>query len=93
MKCVVVAPSVSGPKFLQSDWKAAAELAKRYRFVLSGGLSPENVAPAIDQIRPWGVDVSSGVETEGVKDINKIQAFARAVSEADARLGSTTVRC
>ncbi|MCH8089792.1 MAG: phosphoribosylanthranilate isomerase [Chloroflexi bacterium] len=75
------------------DWKVAADLAKKYRFVLSGGLSPENVAPAIGQIRPWGVDVSSGVETEGAKDIGKIQAFARAVAEADARLGSTTFRC
>ena len=74
------------------DWKVAAELAERYRFVLSGGLSPENVAPAIGQIRPWGVDVSSGVETEGAKDIYKIKAFARAVAEADAKLGYKTER-
>ena len=65
------------------DWAVAAELAEKFDFVLSGGLSPDNVAKAIKQVRPWAVDVSSGVETDGVKDPEKIKAFARAVARAD----------
>ena len=65
------------------DWAVAAELAEKFDFVLSGGLNPDNVAKAIEQVRPWAVDVSSGVETDGVKDPEKISAFARAVVNAD----------
>ena len=60
------------------DWDVAAEVARRTPFLLAGGLSPENVASAIAQIEPWGVDVSSGVETNGRKDIEKVRAFIRA---------------
>ena len=65
------------------DWSIAAELARKYDFVLSGGLRPNNVADAIGQVRPWAVDVSSGVETKGRKDRKKILDFAQAVTEAD----------
>ncbi len=65
------------------DWSIAAAVAGRYPIILAGGLKPENVAQAIATVRPWGVDVSSGVETNGVKDIAKIQAFASAVKLAD----------
>ena len=68
------------------DWAVAAELAEKFDFVLSGGLNPDNVARAIEQVRPWAVDVSSGVETDGVKDPEKISAFARAVVRADKAL-------
>ena len=66
------------------DWTIAAEVAKRHDFLLAGGLRPENVGEAIVTARPWGVDVSSGVETEGVKDSAKIVAFAEQVRRAGA---------
>lgn len=65
------------------DWEVAAAVARRVPIILAGGLTPENVAAAIAQVGPWAVDVSSGVETNGSKDIEKIRAFIRAVKEAD----------
>ena len=64
------------------DWRIARQLAKRHDVLLAGGLHPENVAQAIATVRPWGVDVSSGVETGGTKDPKKIAAFAERVRQA-----------
>jgi phosphoribosylanthranilate isomerase len=69
-----------GGSGVTADWNGAAELAKKYPLLLAGGLTPENVAEAIKQVKPWGVDVASGVEYEpGKKDAKKMKAFIRAV--------------
>ena len=57
------------------DWAKAREVSDARSIMLAGGLSPENVGEAIEVVRPWAVDVSSGVETDGVKDHAKIRAF------------------
>ena len=66
------------------DWSIAAAVACRFPIVLAGGLTPENVGEAVRRVRPWAVDVSSGVETDGVKDVEKICGFMAAVREASA---------
>ncbi len=68
----------------RANWQRAAELAPARQLVLAGGLTPENVGEAIATVRPWGVDVSSGVESKrGVKDVGLITAFIDAVREAE----------
>jgi phosphoribosylanthranilate isomerase len=66
-----------------SDWAGAADLARRTQLILAGGLHPGNVAQAIAQVRPFGVDVSSGVESApGVKDARRMAEFVTAVRTA-----------
>jgi phosphoribosylanthranilate isomerase len=75
-------PGAYGGTGVLADWARAAELARRAPLLLAGGLTPENVAAAIAAVRPAGVDVSSGVETDGVKDSAKIEAFLEAARAA-----------
>jgi phosphoribosylanthranilate isomerase len=70
------------------DWDKVRSLVQSMDtpVLLAGGLTPDNVAQAIKQVRPWGVDVSSGVEIEpGVKDITKVAAFIAACRSAGRR--------
>lgn len=64
------------------DWKEASRVARQTPTVLAGGLTPKNVGDAVRIVSPWAVDVSSGVETEGAKDTEKIRAFIAAAKEA-----------
>lgn len=59
----------------KANWRLLHEIAVRYPIVVGGGLDPDNVADAVRQVNPTGVDVSSGIETEGFKDAAKMQAF------------------
>lgn len=77
----------SGKNF---DWTLAREISKQFPIIIAGGLTPENVAYAISEIRPFGVDVSSGVETEGKKDVAKIIQFIRTAREAELHTHSSS---
>lgn len=69
------------------DWSVAARIAGRRRVMLAGGLRPDNVERAIEVVRPFAVDVSSGIEREpGVKDLAKMKTFMEAVARANARV-------
>jgi len=64
-------------------WELARSLAGGRRFVVSGGLTPANVGDCVRTTRPYAVDVRSGVETNGMKDPEKVRAFVRAVRDAE----------
>ena len=61
------------------DWNLLHSVGRPY--FLAGGLNPENVGRAVKQLKPYAVDVSSGIETDGFKDVEKMRAFLRAVRE------------
>lgn len=65
------------------DWDIARSVAEQAPVIVAGGLNPENVGSLVRDVRPAGVDVSGGVETNGIKDIGKIRAFLGAVRTED----------
>jgi phosphoribosylanthranilate isomerase len=67
------------------DWDHVRDAIGERPIIVGGGLTPENVGACIRRLRPFGVDVRSGIETDGVKDLAKMRAFVRAVKEADAQ--------
>lgn len=76
-------PNTFGGTGHRCDWGQAAAVASQHRVILAGGLNPENVAEAVRQVRPYGVDVSSGVEEKpGQKDPEKVARFIRMAKEA-----------
>lgn len=76
-------PHRRGGTGMTTDWQRAAAVAEARPVVLAGGLQPSNIAEAVRVVRPWGVDVSSGVEASpGVKDLEKLAAFVSALEGA-----------
>jgi phosphoribosylanthranilate isomerase len=65
------------------DWKLAEKVSKRYPVMVAGGLTLQNVGKLVKQVNPWGVDISSGVESNGVKDILKIYDFIKIVRKVE----------
>lgn len=77
-------PGVYGGSGQTGDWSLAARLAHKSPILLAGGLTPNNVAQAIRQVHPWGVDVASGVESApGVKDPEKMRLFIQEAKRFD----------
>jgi phosphoribosylanthranilate isomerase len=88
MPDAILLDAAHGGSGAENDWDAIAaarDALSGARFVVAGGLTPANVAPVVRRLRPWAVDVSSGVErdTKGLKSHEKIDAFIRAVRAAD----------
>ena len=79
-------PALYGGTGCRVDWRMAASIAQRYPIMLAGSLTPTNVVEALEVVKPWGVDVSSGVElAKGRKDHAKVRAFVAAVKSGVCR--------
>ncbi len=64
-------------------WRTIAPVARQRQVVVGGGLTPENVSNCVRTVRPFGVDVRTGIETNGRKDLTKMRAFVQAVKDTD----------
>lgn len=82
-ECIFLLDTQSGTKLGGTgqtfDWELVRDLSARFPIMIAGGLTPENVGQLMKKTKPWGVDVSSGVEVNGNKSIEKIRAFVQAV--------------
>jgi phosphoribosylanthranilate isomerase len=71
------------------DWRLVEQLCRTRNVILAGGLHPDNIGVALEQLRPYGVDVASGVEAParpGVKDMHLVRRFIEVIRELDARI-------
>ncbi len=79
--------NISGGTGKSFDWQIAKESAKFGKVILSGGLNPDNIKEALDTVKPYAVDVSSGIEkAPGQKDYNKMQKLINEVRKWDSRI-------
>ena len=74
----------AGGTGVRFPWHAIAPIARRRQVIVGGGLTPETVAQCVRAIRPYGVDVRTGIESGGRKDREKMRAFVQAVKDVDA---------
>ena len=82
-------PGMYGGTGTLADWFVAADLARQTPVMLAGGLTVENVGRAMRSVRPFAVDVSTGVEINKVKDVERIRGFIAAVRAADVELAES----
>jgi len=83
-------PHYKGGSGQAFDWSLLNEIPANISFLLAGGLNPENVTEALRVVRPYGLDISSGVETKGQKDPHKIYAFINQVRRWEEHEGHIT---
>lgn len=83
----IKSPGGTGHTF---NWSIAKELSKSHAFIMAGGISPDNIEEALATVFPHGVDVSSGVETNGIKDFSKIQELISLVRKPRSKSRSST---
>jgi phosphoribosylanthranilate isomerase len=90
-KLIYLLDSRNGPAYGGTgqvfDWQLAKEVADRFPVIIAGGLTPANAGQLVEDAQPWGVDVSSGVETNGKKDNLKIKSLIEAVKTAEQDAG------
>jgi phosphoribosylanthranilate isomerase len=78
-----VAGGKSGGTGVTFPWRAIAPIARKRQVIVGGGLTPENVSNCVRTVRPFGVDVRSGIESNSRKDLQKMRAFVQAVKDTD----------